>query len=138
MAKITALMCLIVGMVAMMPNVDGAFGVLRVTALSATDLWDRDPGIWNAYDTDPYMQAVAVDDKRKRLARYTSTKSGNLNPTWNEELYVGWGTWEKVWIHFYDADDNADDTLSDDVPFGLAIGDDYEQSIHLPRRTCTN
>ena len=87
--------------------------------------------IWN--DADPYMQAIALDDKGKRLTRYTSTKSGNLIPTWNEELYLGWGTWEKVWIHFYDADDNADDPLSDDVPFGLAIGGDYEQSIHCYR-----
>ena len=67
MAKIAALICTIVGMVAMMPNVDGAFGVLRVTALSATDLWDRDPGIWN--DADPYMQAVAVDDEGKPETR---------------------------------------------------------------------
>ena len=119
MAKIAALICMIIGTV-MTPNVDGArVGDLKVTVKTGHNLQDRDG--WRN-KSDPYVELIAVDDSGKRDREITSTVQGNLNPTWNQQINFGYGTWKKILIRVYDADSNADDPLSDESVFLVFLG----------------
>ena len=70
----------------MMPEVDSASeGRLVATAKNAKKSNGSD-GAWNL--SDPYMEVIAVDNKRNRNRKVTRTIiiQGNLNPVWKWSL----------------------------------------------------
>lgn len=83
-------------------------GRLWIFARNAHGLQDKDGWLNNS---DPYMEVIAYDGASRSTRRTTSTKQGTQNPTWNQWLDFGTGSWRTFSIRVWDNDPNADDTL---------------------------
>ena len=84
-------------------------GRLQFYARYGHDLQDRDP-VWN--DSDPYVEVVAYDRAGRSVRRTTSYRQGDSSPVWHQTLDFGTRQWSRFVVRVWDADHNADDSLS--------------------------
>ena len=85
------------------------WGNLQFFVRYGHDLPDED-SLWN--ESDPYVEIIAYNSEGTSVRRITSSKGGNHNPNWNENLYFGTDAWKTFKIRVWDKDLNADDALS--------------------------
>ena len=82
---------------------------LRFFVRYGRGLPDKD-GLWNK--SDPYVEIIAYNSEGTSVRKITSSKGGNHNPNWNENLHFGQDTWKTFKVRVWDSDSNADDPLS--------------------------
>ena len=113
----------------------GTSGFLVYHARYGLSLEDTDP---KGNLPDPYIQFTSIDSNGNHVTKRTSSKSGTVDPTWNEWISVSEREWNSFRVRVWDEDElNPDDDVMSVSQTFLVESGHHKGIKHCYSPTCS-